>query len=511
LKAKKSIRICNILSFFVLALLVLAQGQLLWKIWRLNMLPTAYFLTLGGVMAVLTGLLSLLLFRRRRGKWQRQPGIGKQILGYILSAAVMLGCFAAGNVVGRVQGTLNAITAPEKVNIILEIYVRAEDDAQYIQDAAGYTFALSEDVPEKDAEQALSELEKLFGNPVESTGYASTIAALDALLSGEADAAILNSAYLAVLEDMEGYEDVMDRLKVLHELVIEKEVPVQTEPKVEEGQEQPVQADVTDAPFLVYISGNDARRAQLADGGSDVNILLLVNPQSHQILLINTPRDYYVVNPASGNGSRDKLSHCGLRGIDNCVQAVSGLYGQDIDYYARINFSGFRTLVDAIGGVTIYSDITFATRKYIIYEGENHLNGDQALYYARERKNLAGGDNDRGKNQMKLISAMIHQLSVGNLISNYAEILESLEGMFSTNFPAEDIGRLVQMQLTEKPQWEVLTFAVTGDNGNDFCWGVGGYGYVMYPHEHMVAHASALMERFLSGEELTEADLIPEV
>ena len=145
----------------------------------------------------------------------------------------------------------------------------------------------------------------------------------------------------------------------------------------------------------------------------------------------------------------------------------------------------------------------------MIYAGENHLNGDQALALARERKNLRGGDNDRGKNQMKLIKSMIQQLSVGNLISNYGQILKSLEGMFTTNFPAEEIGRLVQLQLTENPRWEVFTFAVTGDNGNDFCWGVGGYGYVMYPHEHMVEHAKDLMERFLKGEVLTEADMIP--
>ncbi len=246
------------------------------------------------------------------------------------------------------------------------------------------------------------------------------------------------------------------------------------------------------------------------DGGSDVNILVFVNPKSHQILMINTPRDYYVVNPASGNGSRDKLSHCGLKGIDNCIGALYDLYGVEIEHYARINFSGFRTLVDAIGGVTVYSPVTFYGQGYKFNEGENHLNGSQALAFARERKSLPGGDNDRGKNQMRLIGAMINQLSVDNLISNYAGILESLEGMFSTNFPMEDIGKLVQLQLTEMPSWEILTFAVTGDNGNDTCWAVGGgYGYVMYPHEHMVNHAIDLMDRFMAGEVLTEEDMVP--
>lgn len=505
LKLKKPIRISNILCCIVLAVLVLSEGLLLWKIRKLNMLPNSYFLALVVFFLLITALLGLLLLRKCREECQNQPGIGKQILGYILSAVVILGCFVAGSVVGRVQGTIDAITAPEKINVILEVYVLAEDEAQYVQDTAGYTFAISEDVPAEDAEKLLAELEKLVGNPVKTASCPNTIAALDALLAGEVQAAVLNSAYLDVLEEVDGYENIVDRLKNLHELVIEKEV---TKP-AEEDQKQNTTAHVIDGPFLIYISGNDSRWTMLADGGSDVNILLLVNPKSHQILLINTPRDYYVVNPASGNGSRDKLSHCGLQGIDNCVQAISGLYGQEIDYYARINFSGFRKLVDAIGGVTVYSDFAFQAGDYHIYAGANYLNGDKALSFARERKNLSGGDNDRGKNQMKLISAIVQQLSVGNLISNYAQILESLEGMFSTNFPAEEIGRLVQLQLTEKPQWEVFTFAVTGDNGNDFCWAAGGYGYVMYPHQNMVDHAVELMERFLNGEVLTEEDMIP--
>ena len=213
-------------------------------------------------------------------------------------------------------------------------------------------------------------------------------------------------------------------------------------------------------------------------------------------------------NPA-GNGARDKLSHCGLNGINNCIGAMTNLYGLPINYYARINFSGFRTLVDAIGGVTIYSDKSFATRNYYIYEGENHLNGDQALDYARERKSLKGGDNDRGKNQMKLITAMIDQLSVSTLLENYQKILDSLEGMFSTSMPSEAIGKLVQHQLTQMPEWEIHSFAVTGDNGNDRCWAVGnGYGYVMYPHMDEVAYAAGLIQRVLDGEILTDEDLV---
>ena len=158
---------------------------------------------------------------------------------------------------------------------------------------------------------------------------------------------------------------------------------------------------------------------------------------------------------------------------------------------------------------TIYSDVAFTVNgDYYIQKGENHLNGQQALGFARIRKSLAGGDNDRGKNQMKLITAILNQLSAGNLLQNYDQILKSLEGMFVTSMPAEKIGELVQKQLTEMPKWEIFSFAVTGQGGSDSCWAAGGgYAYVMYPHEDVVAHASALLEKVLTGEVLVQDDL----
>lgn len=503
MKEKHSDRIWGSISLLVLALVAGSELRLLWQIRKLNMLPDNFFFALCGGLLLVTGLLCLLLFRLRRGKWQKPVGHGKQILGYVLSALMLVCCFAGSYVVGQVQNTITSITAPEKISVVLGIYVREADEAQYVQDAAGYSFALSEDVPEEDRHDILTELEALLGTSVDTKQYATTVEALDSMLAGETDAVILNSEYLAVLETLDGYSGVSEQIRMLHEHVIEKEVIRENDPDLPLH----TQVNVTNSPFLVYISGNDALRPLLADGGSDVNILMLINVPNRQVLLVNTPRDYYVINPASDGEFRDKLSHCGLRGIENTISAVSGLYDVPIEYYARINFYGFKTLVDAIGGVTVYSDISFYAMGHTIHEGENHLDGEKALAFARERKHLAGGDNDRGKNQMKLISAMINQLSVNNLISNYGEILESLEGMFATNFPAGDIGRLVQYQLTEMPSWEVLTFAVTGDNGTDHCWGVDGYGYVMYPHEHMVEHAKDLMKRFLDGEKLTQEDM----
>ena len=504
MKTNEKHRSWNLFSWIVLIVVSALEIRLLWQIYRLYMLPLPYFLALCGGLVLLTGLLCLLIFRRKPGKWAEKKGHGKQIVGYILALFLLAGCALGSFAVGKVLKTITNITAPEIINVVMEVYVRSEDEAGYVQDTADYSFAIPEDVPEEDRVEVLAHLEELFGKAVEPSTYPTTVDALNALLAGDVNAVVLNAEYVSVLMSLDGFENLNNQIKMLHEYIIEKEVIPQTPPVIPEKKFE----NVLNTPFLIYISGNDARRPLLADGGSDVNILLLVNVENRQILMINTPRDYYVVNPASGNGSRDKLSHCGLRGIDNCVEAMTTQYGIPVEHYARINFSGFIKLVDAIGGVTIYTDFGFDTiGGTYIRKGENNLDGKGALDFVRERKHLPGGDNDRGKNQMKFIKAMIEKLSVGNLISNYSQILESLEGLFTTNFPAEDIGRLVQFQLTEMPTWEIFTFAVTGDNGNDYCWGVGGYGYVMYPHENVVDHAIDLMERFLEGEKLTQEDM----
>lgn len=496
LNSQKSYKNWNIFAALVLGALILAEGLLLFWIHRLHMLPPLYFGILAAGCLLTTGGLSLLLIRRQLGKWQRAQGFTRQIFGCILSLVLIAGCVLGTLAVSKLYGTISAITTVNKIQVLLEVYVPAEDPAQYIQDASGYTFALAETTDPEDAEKALAELERILGGTVQAVTYPSSFALIDALYAGEVDAIVLNSSYLSVLDSLEGYGDFNDRARVIHEYIIEKEIIV----------EAPVQ-NTGSSSFLLYISGNDARRQLLADGGSDVNILAAVNPEAKQVLLVNTPRDYYVENPA-GDGARDKLSHCGLNGIGNCIGAMTNLYGHEIDYYARINFTGFKTLVDAVGGVTVHTDFAFKAGDYYIGKGDVHLNGDEALAFARERKALAGGDNTRGKNQMKLISALIDQLSTSTLLTHYGDILDSLEGMFTTSMPPEVISQLVQSQLKDMSGWDVLSFAVTGDGGSDSCWAVGGgYGYVMYPHEHMVSHASNLIGRVLAGEVLTQEDL----
>ena len=497
MKNKKGLQgVCSVIWILQLV----AESVTAFMLWRLDMLPVKYLAVLLAIF-VLGAVITRAMMFRKVGKWQKKAVQPKQVLGCMLSVLVIALCAAAIYAVFKLNVTFSAITGNKKVSSVVGVYVLADDPAESLEDAAGYSFAAMDSYDAEEVRKAVAEIETKLDTTLNVTNYDTTFAMIDALYAQEVEALILSESYIDILESIDQYSDFSEKTKMLHMQVVEKKVNADNQSitaKVE---------DPTREPFLLYISGNDARRELLANGGSDVNILVAVNPEAKQILMVNTPRDYFVPNPA-GNGAKDKLSHCGLYGIECSVQALSDLYGQPISYYAKINFAGFKTLVDALGGVTIYSDIAFTAGETYISEGENYLNGTQALAFARERKNLPGGDNDRGKNQMKLISAMINQLSAGNLLANYGEILGSLEGMFATDMSTNDISGLVKMQLSDMAEWDILTLAVTGDNGKDAPYALGGlYAYVMYPHEDKVAHASRLIGRVLDGEVLTEADL----
>ena len=268
------------------------------------------------------------------------------------------------------------------------------------------------------------------------------------------------------------------------------------------------QQSISGSPFAVYLGGSDTRSSTLTKSRYDVNILAVLSPTTRQLLLVNTPRDYYVSNPA-GNGAKDKLTHCGLYGADNAKQALSTLYDIPISYTAVINFAGFQQLIDAMGGITVTSDMAFTTSVggYTIVQGENHLDGAQALAFARERKHLPQGDHARGKNQMQILTAMLRQCAQSGIGSRLPAILSALEGTFTTDMPISLLTELARTQLSDLEQWELFTLSVTGTDGTARCWSSGGNAYVMFPDSSPAA-VGEIIKQMLQGAVIT-AEMLP--
>lgn len=474
-------------------------------VWRLNMIPDKYMLVLLALLAVLAVLPALLLFVGKKGN-----GYGRKTGGAVLSLVVVLLCAFIATVAADIHDTIHSVAnkPTNSEGVTMAIYVLQEDPAQNLTDAADYIFGYLENYEEARTEQVLASVTDKLGREVRTQGFASAQDLVEGLYQGRVGAVILNSGTISILADQEGYGDVSSRIRVLSQVVtlLPEDTAKDPEATVDVGPR-----DLTNTPFVLYLSGSDTRSSYLETAHSDVNILMVVNPNTKQILLVNTPRDYYVGNPA-GNGKMDKLTHCGWWGPSCSMQALSELYGVDVIRYGRINFRGFETFIDAIGGITIYSDVAFRTTHggVFIQQGENYLDGEAALAFARERYHLAGGDNDRGRNHMKVITAVINKMTSGTtIISSYTSILESLTNMLDTDLTADEMSSLVKMQLDDMATWDILSFAVTGTGGSDYTYSAPGQKlYVTYQDPESVARASQLMQRVLNGEKLTQEDVV---
>lgn len=505
----KNSKIWTVLSIFVLILQVAAEALTAAIILRLNVLPDKYTVVLFVVLALLVLMTGLLLFAR--GK--KPVSTARRIVASILALLIVCGCALLAKVAADAYQTIHAVTNTGEETSVRNMYVfvRNEDPAQSLADAAGYSFAIVEEYDVEHTQQAIIVIEEQTGQSLDITGYEKTSDLADALFDSQTDAVIMNGAAVTLLMEDEAYADFTQKARILYAIPLTQ--LEETEPSTEPSTEPPeIEENVTNSPFVVYISGSDTRSSKLNVSRSDVNILAVVNPVTKQVLLLNTPRDYYVPNPAGG-GKLDKLTHCGLYGTDCSMEALEDLYDLEIDYYAQINFDGFETLIDAVGGVTIYSDQSFTARDTYIRKGENYLTGAKALDLVRERYHVSGGDNGRGKNQMKVVEALIGKLTNGTtIISNYSAILKSLEGMFKTSISTDEISMLVKMQLEDMASWNVQSFAVTGTGGSEKTYSAPGvYAYVMHPNETVVAYAGELADRVIAGEILTAEDMtVPE-
>ena len=264
---------------------------------------------------------------------------------------------------------------------------------------------------------------------------------------------------------------------------------------------------ITKEPFVVYLSGVDTRGELTEKARSDVNIIAAVNPETKQVVLINTPRDYYV--DLAGTNSKDKLTHAGLYGVQTSMDTLGNLYGVDVQHYIRINFAGFINIVDALGGVDVYSDQAFTSVGSPGYydpttfaEGWNHLDGKAALAFARERHAFKTGDVQRGINQMKVIDAMLNKIKSPALLMGFSKIMDAAADCFVTSFSQDQISALVRMQLSDFAEWDIESYTVTGTSSSSTkCYSAKGQKlYVMKPDDASVSKAREMIASVLGGE-----------
>ncbi len=487
------------LGLLALVCMLVCSVILLVRVLDAGVLTTVLTVVFILVLVLLNGLHAFVQLPVRRNV------AGKLICSVValaLSAAMIFTSTAAGSF----MKFLSNITSGGSSKTTVSVVVRADDKAETVNDTFGYTYGILEAMDRENTDALLSHIEDGLGQ-VQTETFGTLPQLADALLTKQVDAIILNGSYFSVLKGTEGYQNFSKDTKVIYRFSIDN-------PDVE-----PIapNANISREPFVVYCSGTDERVDYIPlNSRSDTNILAVVNPSTHQILLVSTPRDYYLTLPSKGQ--KDKLTHFGLYGIEESIKGLEQLYNVDVDYYARVHFAGLVGVIDALGGIDVNSDVAFNTvgmevpdedgsgnfhfAAYSFQQGVNHLDGRQALAFARERDAFDDGDMQRGRNQMLVIQGIVNKAASPAILKSYQDVLSAASDSIATNMPKEDIISLVKMQLQDMSGWNITTYGLAGENSADYCYSLGNdtrYAVVL-PNERMVATAQDLIQQVLRGE-----------
>lgn len=421
----------------------------IFKVLTFGLLPAKFFYLLFGVLLILNLLYFFLTLRKKAGK------IIRIILG-ILAILFSVGLFLGGLKIDGLNGFLNKNFNDDKKYAIYNVIISKDSSKKSLNDLVGAElFTFEESLPEvSDADLTSAtktsiknsslvfknDIETVMSRPLKSTSSASVIN---------------NGTFESYLAANEGYEA---KIKIIGEIKVE--IKAVEKPKTD------VSKNLAKKPFLLYISGIDTRTGTMPSRSlSDVNILAAINPATKKILLVNIPRDSYVLVHGD-NGLRDKLTHAGSRGgLQLSTATIEDLFGLKIDRNIRVNFNFVTKLVDSIGGITVTNDLnrTLTLEGCTYQPGDNAVDGKCALRFARERKSYDSGDRHRGENQQQIITRIINKISSNkSIILGYEKILSAIDGSFESNLTSENITSLVRLQLDEMSPWQVESYNVNG-------------------------------------------------
>lgn len=474
---KKNKKVLNIVSIIIGIISLILMLVFSYAIYKLNMIPGKYLIPVYILIFIIyTGLLLTVFLPKIKSKIKVISIVVLVLLGVIFGFADKY-----------IFTTLNFMDILDRDVLQKErydVYVLENSSYNKLEDLKGKKVGLYQS---SNSEKAGSELKNKID--FEIIEYTDVEKMFESLNNDEINAIIISSSVKNLLDTE--LNDINVKIKSIYnfKISIEKNDIVKV-------------VNVTNTPFNVYIAGGDGYGSIDYTFNTDVNMVATINPTTRKILLTSIPRDYYVNLVGQGPNAYDKLTHAGYYGIEESVKTVENLLDIDINYYVKINFSTIEGIVDAIGGVDVYSDFDFyekAFGKYHFTVGYNHLDGKQALAFARERKSFATGDVQRVKNQQKVVEAIINKVTSSTaLISSYDRILDTVSENLDTNMPSKDISRLVKMQLNDMRGWTIESQNAVGTSqmGPTYTFPTLNL-YTMLPDEDSVNSLKAKIKEYL--------------
>ena len=447
-------------------------------VWTSGMIPGSYIAVLAVTLLVLFGVLFGLQFLKSK----------VYIIGIVFSVLISIALAFGSYYMFRASRMLEQVGGATYKTDNMIVVVRADDTAENILDIKNYTFGIQTALDLENNQKMLEDVERVIGQEPDVENYPAIQEEAQALLDGEIGAAIYNEAFTGIIdESIEGYSD---QVRIIYQYGIETEI-----------EQEETDVITEDEAFNIYISGIDVSGPITTNSRSDVNIIMTVNPTTHKILLTTTPRDYYVPIPGVSGEQRDKLTHAGIYGVDVSMATLESIYGIDISYYARVNFTSLIKIVDAIGGVDVNSEYSFSAGGYSFTEGVNHLNGEQALAFSRERHSFAAGDNQRGRNQEAVLTGILQKAMSPALLVNASEIITSVSDSVETNMTRAEMATFISRQLSDGSSWDIESVAAVGTGDRQSCYSSGSQSlYVMWPDANSVSEISSKMNDVLNGQ-----------
>lgn len=495
-------------SWILAGIMLVLTAFLIWEIVKLGMLPENMLMIGCVIILIIAALVMVLQLGFTRGTASKIILTTITVMMILVYGTGTYYISKASGLLGNVTDFGNETTTTVQVIALKDSGIKSEKDLEGKTVGSLKSISLA-------STQAL--IQDLSGKGVtfQDKQYDNIQGMVNGLYDKEVPAIILNDAYRGNINDLEDekFKNFGTDTQVVYTYTYKTENKSTTN-SVD---------DITKNPFTVLISGVDSRDGFAESSRSDVNMLATINPVTKTVLLTSIPRDYYVTTVCeedSGcqNGAKDKLTHTGLHGTETTKKTIESLLGIDINYTAKVNFTSVVNLVDALGGIDVdvkpglavdhfYTNDYFGT-DYGVTEGINHLNGQAALCYARERYAYQDGDRQRVKNQQEVLMAIVKKATSPSVIGNYPALMDALSGAFQTDLSQDEIQSLIQFQLKEMPDWQFITYSLDGQGSTKFCAELGNNASVMIPDNETVVTAKKRIEAVIEGKSAEEVEAI---
>lgn len=475
------------IGMVVIGFVVVSALLLIYSIYNLRVLPWKYVISATAVVLLIGGLLSYWVLKSK--------GNGSKVVSMLMVVALLFGVTQFSTI----RNLIGKVTGADTETHLVHVAVLKASDYEKISDFKDLNADFGATLTSEKTHIDMT-IEKIKDAKIEFNvvSYDDYISMNDALFEGEVEAIIIGESQYNFLKEMNpSYEE---DVRIIETYGFEEKVE-------ETGRD----IDITKDTFSIFVSGIDTYGPLSSVSRSDVNMIMTVNPTTHQILLTSIPRDYHVT--LHSFGAKDKLTHAGNFGVRESMSTLEDLLSSqvgekvEIDYYLRVNFSSVVNIVDALGGVNVNSEFNFNVGNYVYTKGSNHVNGAQALAFVRERYSLPNGDNDRIKNQQALISGIIDKATSPAIITKYNAFLSSVAGSFELSIPDNDFNKLVKNQINSMEGWEIISIQLQGTGTHSkTTYSMPGWNlYVAEPKYETVKAAAEMILKMESGVRVSKA------